>query len=219
MIQLFIDLETIPTGEPLTEEQVTIDGRLKDPTKIQMAIEEAIAKEYRSRSLKPYKGRIFCISLIERIKGEVGTEDKMNKIMIQEPSNEETIKMFWDTLRNTLSTKQLLEGIFIGFNISKFDLWWLSLYTRKYAKQNINFLPSPRSRQGIIDLMTEFTYGLYNEYISFKEACKFFGIEVKTKMDGSEVYDYYLKGKYTEICNYCEEDNLANIKLYDRLIG
>jgi predicted PolB exonuclease-like 3'-5' exonuclease len=54
--------------------------------------------------------------------------------------------------------------------------------------------------------------------ISMDELAHALGLESSKKnIDGSQVFEYYQKGKLKEICDYCKEDVRVTRQIYHRL--
>lgn len=197
-MNIYLDIETIPAGEPLTELEVTVDKRLKDPEKIAEARQNKIDEEYRKRALDSTKGQILCISF---------AIDDAIPVTIINNTESTVIKLFDDALK-TIGDKYIYNTKFIGHNIYGFDAVWLIRKGWKYGcwfAENGRFPISSKSER-LIDTMKHFGVTDWKSYIKQDEVAKFFGIKGKTIMDGSQVYDYYCKDKLDDIAKYCEED-------------
>jgi len=208
---LFLDIETIPAGERLPPEAIPVPGNIsKQETIDKFKKEKApalVEKEYRDRAKKPHKCKILCLSVA---------------------FNEDETKVYYDEdekkiLEQFQEDFKAYEGMAVsfnwcGFNIIHFDI---PIIWQRVAKYDLDFLrrymPLKRYSPRIIDLMEYFYAPNYREMVSFKEVCGFFGIKAKNELNGSKVYDYYLKGKIKEICQYCKEDNEGNREIYNKM--
>jgi predicted PolB exonuclease-like 3'-5' exonuclease len=70
----------------------------------------------------------------------------------------------------------------------------------------------------IYDAMHEWNQWGYGKNVSLDSLARALGVPTsKGKMDGSEVFAYYKKGKLKEICDYCNADVEVTRKIYKRM--
>ncbi|MFW6248208.1 MAG: hypothetical protein ACOC4J_00390 [Bacteroidota bacterium] len=224
-MNLFFDIETVPDGYKIGKKDVVVPGQYKKEESKQQWLkdnaEEAIEKEYRSRSLDSLKGRVLCLGY--------ALDYKKPKVLIG--TEEEIIDRFEGVL-NEVGSRELMSLTYIGFNIYEFDIPWLYQravkYNKKIIRDNIP-LSKYEKRQVVagvyegrsIDLMLWFnaTRSPSKSYVSQRAVCEYLGIPTKENMDGSQVYDYMLQGKLDEIHEYCIEDVKTLQLLHKKMIG
>lgn len=108
----------------------------------------------------------------------------------------------------------------IGFNHVSFDL---PLLHNRAAVYGIA-LPLPKQAKpwdrDVFDVMAALGGTNYNR-VSLHRACLAFGLPSKQddEMDGSKVYDEWLRGQYERIQKYCALDVYRTRELYYRLTG
>lgn len=211
---LFIDIETVPSGPRPTVDQLNPPAQMKLADTIAKWRNDTVARAedldnlYRRRALSYIDGRILCISYaIGRgpIKGLIDDDEEALITRFEEALLEEDSTIFKRT--NTL----------VGHNALNFDIPYLFLRAAKYSRSNLMALFSV-PRDCFKDTMKMFCVTDYKGMVSLDRACSFFGITgVKDDMDGSMVYDEYLKGNGQEILEYCMRDVDSLRKLYLKL--
>ena len=214
-MNLFLDLETIPTNEEITEEDFrqAIPSNVKADKTITDWMENKRdilkAKIIKKRSIDRYLCRIISIAY---------SFDGESLFNITGGTEEEIIMKFDSAIKEELkeSGGSVDKFQLIGHNIEKFDAPILFLRATKYNAQKLHELLF-FTRKSIVDTMKMGSYWLYNEYVSLKDLCRFFGRDTKEDMDGSKVYEYYLEGKIKEIGEYCEKDVEDTIFVYNKL--
>lgn len=193
------DIETLPTGT-VKDEDITVPKNYKDPEKIKEYIEKKKDEVFKKRALSYTDSKVICISY------SFG-----NSIFSSYGDNEEkVVREFWENVEKAVPHKDLYTLEWVGFNILKFDLPILFLRACKYNIENMRIFFPTGTR--VIDLMKIATYNVYGEFVSMDKLCEFFGIEGKL-MDGSQVYDTWLKDK-DKIRRYCEDDVKKVMRLY-----
>lgn len=226
MNYLFLDIETIPTGEYPSLDEIEVPGNYKTPEAINKYKVENQEKQFRKRALISTEGQIICISMVLLEEHEFPPQDERE---VEDRNAWTSISLFIDNnsteqvargVREEVELLRLLdtnledfnanELIFVGHNIKNFDLKWLLHRAYKYNCLNlIRLLPKSRYDKNVIDTMEQFngTAAGAHEYVSLDSICKYLGVPTsKGELDGSKVYDYYLEGKIDEIVKYCEKD-------------
>lgn len=219
MSLLFLDLETVPYDMAINEDDIIalIPGTIKKDDTRQKWLEEnrdeAIKKIIKERSLNFLKCRIVCLSYAfndEQVQAITGSEEEILKIF------QSRIKEYVDEKRGGFEST--FSGFtLVGHNIKGFDAPILFLRASKY---NLHILQRVMldNRKGIIDTMGLAVYEKYNTYVSLDSICDFLQIPTsKDKMDGSEVYQYFIDNKIQEIANYCNKDVEACRAVYNQL--
>jgi DNA polymerase elongation subunit (family B) len=201
---LFIDLETIPSPEKPSLDDIEAPQNYKDPEKILAYKESAVLKEWSKQALHPLKGRIFVIGY--------AINDSPAQVIYSTDEKE----MILELERIMIELKYFK---IVGHNFLDFDSAFL--YTRgiKYGTAMRSLiLNAKQDVEDTIKMFAGISYDKQNRY-SMKDICKFLGIPAKTEMDGSMVFDYYRDGRFEEIKNYCKEDVEVLRQVYYKLKG
>jgi hypothetical protein len=201
-----------------------LDPATLDPPK-SMKLDETIAKwrkeeapkvvekEYRSRSLIPHKSQVLCLAAAY---GDNEPECWTGKEHV-------IIKAFRDYLKSFNSYDEFFANLYwVGWNV-RFDITNIRMAAyrcgEEFFKNNRRIPPLKRYDSRVVDLMEGFIRPMHsNTYkVSMDEACKYLGIQGKGDMDGSKVYDYYIKDLIQEICDYCVDDVKKCQQIFDRI--
>ncbi|MDD4971875.1 MAG: ribonuclease H-like domain-containing protein [Paludibacter sp.] len=207
------DIETIPTQSP--EFIADIASGIKPPATMkkaetiaqwvenekQQAVDDAVLKT----SFDGAYGQICCI----------GWAIDDSDVFYSIGSESEIINEFFDSLY--LNNPRNLDPIFVGHNVSAFDLRFLFQRAIILGIKPPSFIPfNAKSWDSqIFDTMTYFA-GFGNR-ISLDKLCKVLGIEGKTGMDGSDVWPEYQAGNIDKIAEYCRHDVEITRAVYKRL--
>ena len=206
MAKIFFDIETIPTDENLKEAAIKATLRKLQKSTLNFKKNSKSKQEelYRQTAISGDFGRIFCIGYaldnlpVEIIKG----------------SEQKILEKWWEIADKA--------DLFIGHNIMDFDLRFIfkrSIVNKiKPAAKHLNLSFARYRNFPIYDTMREWEKWS-NSFISLDTLAKILGLESSKNqgIDGSQVYDYYLKGKYSAIYNYCKKDVELTRKIYKRM--
>jgi predicted PolB exonuclease-like 3'-5' exonuclease len=217
--ELFLDIETIPSGKKISPMNMPYKGTATKQETIDKwyaeKAAEASEQEYRKRALDSMKGKILCI-------GYAFDKDEPAIIKGEE---KEIISEFNDIIENIPITNQATLNI-IGHNIKGFDAPWIFRKAIQYKfKALITFMSGyPRwntlfTDKKMIDTMELWGYMDYKNFISMDDIATFLGIPGKKGMDGSQVFDFFKEGKLNDIFEYCKGDVVEVRSIYYRLIG
>jgi predicted PolB exonuclease-like 3'-5' exonuclease len=215
-MNIYLDIETIPTGDKPTADILKPPGQMKlaDTIKKWYADTEARAEDlddvYRKRALSMTESRILCIAFAiedNPVVGVTGETEKDVLVAFMNALLEHDSHIFDRTFR------------LIAHNGRQFDFPILYLRAVKYK---IGQLPRlfhvANPYESYVDTMVKFGFTARGTMTSLKSACAFFGIQAKKDdIDGSQVYDYYLDGKTKEVVEYCKSDVEAVRNLYKAL--
>lgn len=201
-MKLFLDIETLPVaGEQLNLLKSLYDEMIKKRTGESSRPIVDFDAYIRNTSFQGEFGRIFCVGYAkddQRVECLSGDERKI-------------IKDFW----------QLAQGadLFIGHNILEFDLRFI--YKRSYIHRikPSRELPFARYRSDpIFDTMKEWEkWGAQGASLHRLSLALGLASPKEKGIDGSQVYDFYLKGKHKEIVEYCKRDVEAVREIYKRI--
>jgi hypothetical protein len=204
MKRIFLDIETLP---PENCGHETCNGRDPCPD-----------EEYRKLALRAEFGRLLCVGVIV----EEGHNIIHQGILGRDRT---TLRFHLDEERTLRSLWKLFDGfnigrdLVIGFNLYEFDL--LFLYQRSIIHQvrPSVFLSFARYRSApIYDVMKEWKRWSFSS-ISLNDLASALNLpSSKTDgIDGSKVYDFYMKNRHVEIADYCLRDVILTREIYYRL--
>lgn len=218
MIDLFLDVETIPTNQP------EFINRLKVEPPANITKPETLAKwwndkkpallekKVKSTALDSTKGELLCISFA------IGESVVVNVSRDQTITEATLLKQFYETLREHIENITHAPIRWIGHNITAFDipfLWHRSLVN--------NIKPSLVIPHGFkqFDHKIYDTLRVWRGYStaasSLEDVCTALGIPYNKGLHGSEVWEYYLKGNIKPIINACNNDVICVRQLYKRM--
>jgi len=216
MPTIFLDIETVPSGPKPTIDILKPPGQMKKADTIAAWYADAAARAedlddlYRKRALSYVEGRILCISYAIStgpVKGLIDDDEEALMIRFEEMLLAEDDAIFKRS------------NVLVGHNAMSFDFPYLFLRAAKYGRTNLMALFSvPNPWEFFRDTMKMFCMTDRKGMVSLARACAFFGVAgVKDDMDGSMVYDEYLKGNGQGILEYCMRD-VHNLRfLYQKL--
>lgn len=201
MINLFFDIETIPSAEEHKETHLEI---LRKKTKDKEKTDDEI---HRLTSFEGTFGRICCIGVIKEVNGKETVKE------VYSGEEKEILNKFWEVARDV--------DRFIGHNIWAFDLPFI------FQRSIINGI-KPRTLNfaryrnvPIYDTMLEWTLWNFDhgKVQKLDTMAKILGFPTsKDDMDGSMVWDYFQEGRIEEICKYCMKDVELTRQVYKRMI-
>lgn len=202
MKKLFFDIETLPADKSKFEILKKVYDKKKKKLARRNQKVEPFEDFIESTGLDGTYGRIFCISY--------AIDD--DPILCLSGNEGNMIKKFWDVARDI--------DLFIGFNILDFDLRFLYQRSIILGIKPSRNLPFIRYRsEPIFDIMHEWSKWSAQSRISLDSLAQALGIpSSKKELDGAKVYDYYKKGKYSEIRAYCSADVDVVRRIYKRMV-
>lgn len=196
-MKLFFDLETIPAPQDLR--QVAIESERKKMRNREISGDDEAL--YRSTSISGDFGQIFCIGY--------AIDDQESKIISGQ--EKEILQNWWQIARDA--------NVFIGHNIIDFDLPFLYKRSIVHKVQPSQLLPVKKfSTDNIFDTAKEWSRWDYTAQTSLHHLAIVLGLpSSKDKMDGSQVYDFYLKKRHQNIYDYCKKDVELTRQIYKRM--
>ena len=216
MNKLIIDIETIPNQnidddiKPKFNESTVKLGNVKDQEKINAKIESS-KKEFESGLTKRMSIESNYCQIIS-----------LGYIEVNEQNNEVSRGVLFDEL-NDKSIIEQFDKIYtgqtiIGWNSKNFDIpiiWKRAILNNtKNPVYNYQYLCNPYNDNSI-DLMR--TWNGSTNYGKMSDCAKLLGIECKTGLDGSMIYDAYKDKKFDEIKAYNLEDCQCTLDIYKRI--
>ena len=205
-MNVFLDIETIPAKE--SDKKAALDLVLKKKQRYGKEVdlgEESMEQLYRDTAISGDFGRIFCIGY--------ALED--DKIQIISGDEKKILKEWW-----MVAAKG---DCFIGHNIMDFDLRFIykrSIVNRiKPCAKHLNLSFARYRNYPIFDTMKEWEKWS-NSYITLDALAKI--LQLPSSKDGgikgSQVFDFFLAGKYKEIYEYCKRDVQLTRQVYNRML-
>ena len=207
--KFFLDIETLPPDEKVRKqiaETITKEMLSQNLPLDQSMLEQLTDEQFRGLALKAEYGRLLTIGLVIENNGKVihhgllGRTRDSNNFHLDESR---ILKSFW----NLLSKFDLSQDLIIGHNVLDFDLKFI--YKRSIINQiqpSVNFCFSRFRSQPIYDTMWEWNH--WRSCIKLSELASALGLRTSKldNIDGSKVYDYFLKHEHDKIAIYCMRD-------------
>ncbi|OGH13657.1 MAG: hypothetical protein A3H50_02290 [Candidatus Levybacteria bacterium RIFCSPLOWO2_02_FULL_37_10] len=205
-MNIFLDIETIPAEE--SDKKSALDLVLKKKQRYGKEVDlgkENMEQLYRDTAVSGDFGRIFCIGY--------ALEDGQVQIIYGE--EKKILEEWW---------KVAAKGdCFIGHNIMEFDLRFIykrSIVNRiKPSAKHLNLSFARYRNFPIFDTMKEWEKWS-NSYIALDALAKI--LQLPSSKDGgikgSQVFDFFLAGKYKEIYEYCKRDVQLTRQVYNRML-
>lgn len=210
-MNIFLDIETIPTQNPA--HQAFVVENLSPPSnyKNQETIDKWLAENRESAILKTSLDGAFG----EIVAIGVAIDDLAPICLYREDwqsadREADILKRFHSYLREIGSMRNTVPH-FIGHNYAKFDERFI------YQRSVINKVKPyyTPTRHNIFDTMTE--WAGYGGTVSLAKLCQVLGIEAKGDIDGSKVWDYVQADKIHEVAEYCKADVHRVREVYKRM--
>jgi hypothetical protein len=217
-MKVFIDIETIPSQKPEIAAQIAetikAPGNIKKAESIEewnktekpKAIEEAVAKT----ALDGTYGQIVCIGL---------AFDESPAYTITSADEKSLLELFFYDLENAFATtKGYGKPVFIGHNLSAFDLRFL------FHRAVINGVTPPSCfpinakswDESIFDTMTYWSG--FKGMIGLDRLAGALGIEGKsTNFTWEDILPAFLAKDFGSISDYCKQDVEVTRNVYKRL--
>lgn len=199
MKKLFLDIETLPAEEDKHEVLKKIYNNKKSNGK---NLKQSFDSFVIQTSLDGSFGRIFCISL--------AVDD--SPIECLNGDEKDILKKFWEIASDI--------ELFIGHNIFDFDLRFIlqrSIILGVKPTRELNF---QRYRKNpIFDTMYEWSKWNMQDKIALDKLARAMNIESSKEsgLDGSKIHEYFKKGKYQEIYDYCKKDVEVTRAIYKKM--
>lgn len=231
-VDIHIDAETLPPvfndrDFIIFKNNLKIPGNIKKPETMEKWIEENWEEQYRSLATNTSKAsfatlawnftrdksKTTCLINTERNdKAIVETFYKHLKEHVIELSKADGVELSEDDLKDDKFMDYVVINWF-GTNIRTFDLDLLWKQCMKHRLYNFaRLIPRKKFDDRVIDYVEIYNGPAPHKYISQKEICELFGIQGKPDdIDGSQVYDYWMRGEYEKVAEY-------NIYDVDRVI-
>jgi len=223
-MKLFIDIETIPTQNQLIIEDIkssiTAPGNYSKPESIQKWLDENLEiefdKKYRQTALDGLHGEIFSIAW--------ALEDEIPQVLfrLKGESEKELLEAFFQDLlvKKDNFGQRIAITQWVGHYITGFDLrfiWQRCVINKVKPSLDIPFDAKPWDDKVFDTKIAWSGSSQYSGKSSLNAICEGFGYTGKGDINGSNVYDYWLKGDYKLIAEYNKDDVIKTRMIYNRM--
>ena len=136
----------------------------------------------------------------------------MTKAAVLSGDETKMLKEFWEIAKDVQQ--------FIGHNVMDFDLQFIYKRSIINGVRPTQWLSFARYRNNpIYDTMREWEKWSMGSSISLDMLAKILDLESSKSggLDGSKVFDYYQKGKLSEIYDYCAADVKVTREIYKKM--
>lgn len=212
MNYLYLDIETIPTGDDSARAylagKVTAPANYKDPDKIAAYIAENAQGAWEKSSFDGWFGRVACI-------GWVYGDDPSIGILTPKDDEAGTMQTFLSDIEAQIAFRAA--PIFVGHNVS-FDINFL---TRRMVILGIQipawwpYREKPWSDR-IHDTML---MAGGKDMVSLDHLCHAMGIPGKDGMTGADVWPAWQRGEFDKIAEYCRDDVERTRQVHKRFLA
>lgn len=215
MRKLFLDIETIPASDENFSALKILYDKKRAKKKKECEDLSDFEQYLLGTSFDGSFGRILCIAY--------AIDDDPVEVLNGDGDEAGMLEKFWeivDSISMPSGSGQWKNyGVqFIGHNVMDFDLRFI------YQRSVVNRikpayeLPFVRYRSyPIYDTMKEWTKWSSNN-IGLEHIALALGVPTpKDGIDGSQVFNFYKKGKVDDICKYCKRDVEATRAVYKRM--
>lgn len=211
---VYFDIETVPHHEKPSLQEVKVPNNYKNPETIRKYQEKHLMEYWKKQALNPKQGSIFCISYA------INDEEPET---IRAQSEEEMLEAYFAVL-DDLWTHQK-EVLLIAHNV-KFDALWIYQRALRYGMPKMAQIFAYNNKNTIYHnfkkVCTMYLAGggiEWNYKISLNDLANLLQLESnhKTKIDGSMIFDYWLRGETDVILDYCADDVRLLREIYKRI--
>lgn len=222
---LFLDIETARADrstwaipEKLLE-PVKPAGNVKDPEKVAASIAERqkerdaeIEEAWAKTSFDCHQGRLLCVGVAV---GDDAPETAYD-VTLSNPATmlDLVVSAYREALRRGNG-----RAVIVGHNVKGFDAPWIWRIAVREGHELARLFPFRKWGEGLADTNELWSATNPRDYTKLAVICKFLGIEVKTDLDGSQVWDAYVRGEHERIATYCGSDVGATREAYRRMVG
>lgn len=200
MNTMCLDIETIPAEEAKRKE---IEADRSARTSLARLKPDSDDDAFRKTALDGNYGRILCLAYLKK-PGMVKAD-----VLVGEES--EILARFWELARDV--------NLFIGHNLIDFDMRFIYKRSVIQGVKPTQWLSFARYRSApMFDTMYEWEKWTFGAKIKLDELAKVLGLPTSKKgIDGSKVYDHFLKGDVDKVYEYCKADVELTQAVYERI--
>ncbi len=207
-VKLFFDIETIPAEEKFRDLVINLGlqkENKKNKTKIKRLSKSKKQSLYEQSAISGDFGRILCI----------GYAIENGSLSVITGPEADILKTWW-----TVADKA---DLFIGHNIMDFDLRFIFkrsiVHHIKPCARHLNLSFARYKNFPIYDTMREWEKWNPESFIKLDTLAKVLNLESSKSdgIDGSQVFEFYKKGKLDAIYEYCKKDVKLTREVYERM--
>lgn len=207
MYKLYLDIETLPAGKENHETLKLLHGkkRAKKNKKenSENCTDHSDFEQYLlGTSFDGSFGRILCIGY--------AIDDNPTECLCNDKNEAQMLQEFWEIAEGA--------NLFIGHNIIDFDMRFI--YQRSVVnnvRPTLDLSFARYRNSPMYDTMKEWVKWSMGS-VGLEHLALALGIPTpKDGIDGSQVYDFYKRGKINEICEYCKKDVEATRLVYKKM--
>ncbi len=207
-VKLFFDIETIPAEEKYKDLVIELGlqkENRKNKTKIKRISKSKKQEFYKQSAISGDFGRILCI----------GYAIDDGEISIIKGEETQILKEWWEIAN--------LADLFVGHNIMDFDLRFIFkrsiVHHIKPCAKHLNLSFARYKNFPIYDTMREWEKWNPESFIKLDTLAKILNLESSKSggIDGSQVFEFYEKGKLDEIYEYCKKDVKLTREVYQQM--
>ncbi len=207
---MFVDIETVPSPEPPSLDDIQAPGNYKDEAKIQAYKEIKVDELHRQQALDSMRGEILAIGYAK--------DNEQSTVYIRGIDGIETERDLLQTFQNEIKTCNPVT--WVGHNLKTFDAQWLWRKSVKYGLTDLaRKIPRERYSRNLIDTLDLWAGPDYRDRTSLDKIATFLGLQGKNGIDGSMVYDMWQAGRLQEIRDYCAQDVDLTRAIYKIITG
>lgn len=213
MSDIYLDIETIPSQEQWVRE--TIDVKPSASIKKQETLDKWYKEEYPAKleealSKTGFDGltnHIICIGL---------AIDDQEPFTIYADDHKEEFNILGQFYHILSKEVEPFGNIFIGHNVLNFDLSVLKKRSIILGVEPITKIPFDARPwdNSVFDTMLKWDA---KNFTSQDKIARALGIDRKTSIDGSMIYQYWKDGRHHEIAEYCKDDVTTVREIHKRM--
>jgi uncharacterized protein YprB with RNaseH-like and TPR domain len=206
-MELYIDIESIPSDVMPELSDVKVPGNYSKPETILKYQEEHLVDEYKKQALDSMKGRIFCLGYA------VGEHGSTGGIEVATGTEHEILAK----LEAILFVDPRFSGskTWVGWNVETFDIPWLWRKAVQHGFDQLRKVIPKGNRPMICDLMRVWAAD-FKDFSKMSDVAKFLGIP-HSDVSGSDVYDLWKAGDTAAIVKHCQDDIETCINIHRRI--
>lgn len=198
MQKLFIDIETLPADESCLNVLRAIHEKKCQKRRVYQSFEQF----FLSTSFDGSFGRILCVSY--------ASNDQEPQTLYEDGDETAILARFWEIAYE--------HELFVGHNVMDFDLRFIyqrSVINRVKPSKELSF--ARYKNYPIFDTMREWSKWS-SDNVGLEHLALALGIPTpKDGIAGSQVFEFYKKGRISEILKYCQRDVEAAREVYKRM--
>ena len=210
-MNIYIDIETLPAGDPLDPMTLTPPGNISKKDTLDAWYQDKaplIAEEkYRARALNSMEGVIFCLGYA------LGNleQTKPTQILFGDE------KAILGQLEAVIFDDARFAGslTWVGWNILTFDIPWIWRKAIQHGFDNLRKVVPHNNRILCSDLMKIWAAD-FKDYTKMSAVAAYLGIP-HSSIEGGEVYDLWKAGDTESIYKHCREDIDTVVNIHRRI--